>query len=240
MSNIKYNKKNKIFHALGIVLVMILLILVFLFVSRSVSKKIIANNLETIKEMSLHDSNSVNNSLELRYKVLDSIVNYIDSTKGKTVQEIQLMLQDKMAYVPGAKEMLLVDDNGKIYKNTGLIIYDQDIDEMCRDHNDKKDKFVARYNEESKYVEMRHETLLLAVPADLSIGDIHFKYIMALMNIDTIETELKIDSYGGAGFSSIIDAGGNYIVNINKSHSFLTYDNYFEDTKNAKFRACSH
>ncbi len=232
MDNIKNTRKNRILLILRIVFIMIVLVLASLFVSRSVSKRIIDENIETIKEMALHDRKSVNNSLELRYEVLDSIGDSLKSVKIKTVQEMQLQLQDKMVYIPGAKELFLVDDDGKIYKNTGLIAYEEDINEMCGCH---WDRFVERYNTDSKLVELRQEMLLLAVPADLSVQDTHFKYIMAVMDIDTIETELKIDSYGGAGASSIIDVDGNYIVNINKNHSFLTYDNYFEDVKDVEF-----
>ena len=215
-----------------IVFIIIVLVLASLVVSRSVLKRIIDENIETIQEMALHDRKSVNSSLELRYEVLDSIGDSLKREKIKTVQELQLQLQDKMLYTPGARELFLVDDDGKIYKNTGLIAYEEDINEMC---GNRWDRFVERYNAEGKLVEMRQEMLLLAVPADLSVEDTHFKYIMAVMDIDTIETELKIDSYGGAGFSSIIDVDGNYIVNINKSHSFLAYDNYFEDIKDAEF-----
>lgn len=232
MDNIKNTKRNQIILMLRIAPIMIMLIVAFLAVSRFVSKRIINDNVETIQEMALHDGKSVNNSLELRYKVLDSIANSLKDDEQKTIQEMQLLLQDKMVYVPGAREMFLVDDDGKIYKNTGLIAYEEDINEMC---GNRWDRFVERYNVENRLVETRQEMLLLAVPADLNVGDTHFKYIMAVMNIDTIETELKIDSYGGEGFSSIIDVDGNYIVNVNKSHSFFTYDNYFEDIKAAKF-----
>lgn len=228
MDNIINTKRNQILLILRIVLIIIVLVLVSLVVSDSVSKRIIDENIETIQEMALHDRKAVNNSLELRYEVLDSIGDSLKHEKINTVQE----LQDKMVYIPDAGELFLVDDDGKIYTNTGLIAYDEAINEMC---GNRWDRFVERYNAENKPVEMRQEMLLLAVPADLSVQDTHFKYIMAVMNIETIETELKIDSYGGAGFSSIIDTDGNYIVNINKSHSFLTYDNYFRDISNVKF-----
>ena len=214
-----------------IIIIISAAIIAALLVTRTVSNYIIQENLETIQEMALHDEHAVMNSLELRYDVLSAIADSLKREKADDIQQMQLDLQDRLPSVPGAKELFLVDDEGKIYKNSGIIAYRDIIDELCDSHSDK---FTVRYNKVGQMLEEQRELLLIAVPADIKLSDIHFRYIMSIMDIDTLSAELKIDSYDGSGYSSIIDVSGNYIVNINRSHSFLEYDNFFDDLNDAK------
>ena len=226
MNGEKKSPKKKILIALGVLALAALLLLGALAVTGSVSQTIVDENVETICEMAQHDAHSVVNSLKVRYQVLSGIADSLKRSRPADIQELQLLLQDKISSVAGAKEVNLVDDEGQVYKASGLISYRPEVDALCNAHTGS---FAARYNRPDSMFEMRREMLLLASPADFSLGDVHFRYIVATMNIETLSEELKIDSYGGQGFSSIVDEEGNYIVNVNKKHSFLTYDNFFED-----------
>ena len=226
MNGVKKSLKKIILISLIAIVLAVALFLSALLVSNSVSQKIVDENVETIREMAHHDAHSVVNSLTVRYQVLSGIADSMKKSRPADMQELQLMLQDRMPSVAGAKEIFLVDDEGQVYKATGLITYRPEVDALCDAHTGC---FTARYNRPDSMLEMRRELLLLAAPADFSMGETHFRYIVATMNIETLSTELKIDSYGGQGYSSIVDEQGNYIVNVNKKHSFLTYDNFFED-----------
>ena len=221
-----YNTKNII----GVAAIAVAVLLGAFFVARTVSQAVVRENVGIITEMSEHDKHAAMNTLTLRYEVLEGIEDSIKREKADDIQTLQMILQDRLGTVPGAKELSLVDDEGTVYKNTGLIAYEEDVDELCMAHSGR---FAVRYNRADAMYEMRRELLLFAVPADFTVGGVHFQYVIATMNIETLGNELKIDSYGGKGYSSIVDEEGNYIVNVSKSHNFLTYDNFFEDMEEA-------
>ena len=224
-----YNPKIVI----GIAVIVLAVLLAAVLVARAVSRSIINENIGIIKEMSEHDKHATMNSLTLRYDVMEGIADSIKREKADNVQALQMILQDRMGSVPGAKELSLVDDDGNVYKNTGLVAYQAEVDNLCSTHSGR---FAVRYNRPDSFLEMRRELLLFAVPTDFSFKGIHFRYVVATMNIETLGSELKIDSYNGKGYSSIVDEAGNYIVNVSTTHNFLTYDNFFEDLKNAEIR----
>ena len=214
----------------GIAAIVIAVLLGAVLVARTVSRSIVEENVGIIAEMAEHDKHAAMNSLTLRYDVLQGIAESVKREKAGDIQALQLILQDRLGSVPGAKELSLVDDDGNVYKNTGLVAYQAEVDELCSAHTGR---FAVRYNRSHAVYEMRREFLLFAVPTDFSVGDVHFRNIIATMNIETLGNELKIDSYGGKGYSSIVDGDGNYIVNVSTTHNFLTYDNFFEDMEGA-------
>ena len=217
----------------GIAAIVIVLVLAAVLVARAVSGSIVNENIGIISEIAEHDKHAVLNSLNLRYEVLEGIEKSLENAKAEDIQAAQTLLQDRLASVPGAKELSLVDDKGTVYKNNGLAAYLAEVDALCSAHDGR---FAVRYNRPDSVMEMRRELLLFAVPADFSIGGVHFRNLVATMNIETLAGELKIDSYSGQGYSSIVDEDGNYIVNVSKSHNFLTYDNFFEDMEGAAIR----
>ena len=225
----RYNPKN----IPGIAAIVIAVLLGAVLVARTVSRSIVRENVGIITEMAEHDKHAAMNSLTLRYEVLEGIADSIKREKAGDIQALQLILQDRLGSVPGAKELSLVDDDGNVYKNTGLVAYQAEVDELCSAHTGR---FAVRYNRPDAVMEMRRELLLFAVPMDSVVGGVHFRYVLATMNIEELGSELKIDSYGGKGYSSIIDEAGNYIVNVSTSHNFLTYDNFFEDMEGAEIQ----
>ena len=222
----RYNPKIII----GIAAIVLAVFLGAVLVAQTVSRNIVNENIGIIKEMSEHDKHAAMNSLTLRYDVLEGIAGSVKREKADNIQALQMILQDRMGSVSGAKELSLVDDEGNVYKNTGVVAYQAEIDTLCSTHTGR---FAVRYNRPDAVMEMRREMLLIAVPVDFSVGGIHFRNIVATMNIETLGSELKIDSYNGKGYSSIVDEKGNYIVNVSTTHNFLTYDNFFEDLKGA-------
>ena len=225
-ANRRYNPKIVI----GIAALVLVVLLAAVLVARTVSRSIVRENVGIITEMSEHDKHAAMNSLTLRYEVLEGIADSIKREKADDIQALQLILQDRMGTVPGSKELSLVDDDGNVYKNTGVVVYQEEVDKQCNAHSGR---FAVRYNRPDAMIEMRRELLLFAVPTDFTAGGVHFQYVIATMNIETLGNELKIDSYNGKGYSSIIDEAGNYIVNVSTTHNFLTFDNFFEDMEGA-------
>ena len=173
-----YNTKNII----GVAAIAVAVLLGAFFVARTVSQTVVRENVGIIAEISEHDKRGALNGLNVRYGVMEGIAESVRREKAGDVQTLQMILQDRLGSVPGAKELSLVDDDGKVYKNTGVIAYKAEVDELCNEHTGR---FAVRYNRQNAMNEMRRELLLIAVPVNFSVGGVHFRYIVATMNIET-------------------------------------------------------
>lgn len=214
-----------------------LLAIVFNRVISSATDRIISSNIEAMTELARHDKNSINNSLNLRWEEMETIASKIEAAGYARSAEVISALKYQLDYVSSAEYLMLVDDNGILYRNSGLVAEDWYLSELC---SGQTGRFAVRYNDTSAmWMELRKEMLILGVPVDFSVGDIDFDWLLCQLDIATLENELKIQSYDSEGFSSVIDTEGNYIVNISRSHSLLTYDNFFDDLEGAEFEGYS-
>lgn len=210
-----------------------LLVVIFNMIFSSVTSRILSSNLEAMEELAKHDENSIRNSLNLRWNEMETVAARIEEEKCSHSEEVIAALNDDLDYVSSAQYMMLMDSDNLLYRNTGLVAEVDYLSELC---NEQSGRFVTRYNADStRWMELRQEILILGVPVDFNVGDIHFDWLLCQLDIYTLEKELKIDSYNSEGFSSVIDTNGNYIINISRSHSLLTFENFFEDLENAEF-----
>ena len=86
-------------------------------------------------------------------------------------------------------------------------------------------------------METRKETVLYGVRMDgLEVEGVRFVAILGQCSITSIQDQLRIDSFGGRGFSSVIDSNGYYIVNTNRTNSFKQRDNFFEQLDSGTFK----
>lgn len=211
-----------------------LLALSFAGIMSAVTNRIMETNIVSIEELVKHDVNSIYNSLNLRWSEMETVAAKIEDANYTQSEEMISAMQEQLDYVSSAEYLMFVDSDGILYRNSGLVAKDEYMSALCSRQNGK---FATRYNDTSMvWMEIRKEMLVLGVPVDFNVGEIHMEWFLCRLNISTIEKELKIDSYNSEGFSSVIDGEGNYIVNVSQSHSLLTYDNFFEDLRDARFR----
>ena len=78
------------------------------------------------------------------------------------------------------------------------------------------DRFVVRRDNTSTKLDYKKEQLLIGSKIEpFTVGDNRFEYIVSYYDIASLQNELKIDSYNGQGYSSVIDSDGNFIVYVN-------------------------
>lgn len=217
-----------------IIVCAVLLAISFTGIMSAVRDRIVETNLVSIEELVKHDANSIYNSLSLRWSEMETVAEKIAEADYTQSSEVILALKDHLDYVSSAEYLICVDSDGVLYRNSGLVAQDDYLSALCEEQDGR---FAARYNDTATvWAETRKEMLVLGVPLDFDVGEIHYEWLLCRLDISTLEKELKIDSYNSQGFSSVIDEEGNYIVNVSKSHSLLTYDNFYEDLKDAEFR----
>ena len=209
----------------------IVAVLTFFGVYRVVSGQIVDYNTSTMTELTLHDRNSVLNSVNLRFDNLSTIAAMIVKAEPKTMEDARALLQEQLSYIPGAKNLSLMAEDGVLYRNTGLFLQDPVARGFCDRH---EGNFVGSYNSHGNIIENQKEMLIEAVPIDLTVDGKHMTHLIALLDLKVMRSELKVDSYDGEGFSSVIDENGFYIVSVSASHSYLDRENFFKDLQDAK------
>ena len=194
---------------------------------------IVKINTDSMEEIAMHDSLSVYNSINIRWDEMENASRILTSKQFDTLTDLCVELRDIHEIITSSDYVMLLSDDGTEYRGTGYIGPNA---ELVAATKGQTGEFVKRYNEnESKWIELRKEMLVLGVPIDYELNGVHFNWMLCKVNISVIESELKVESYEGKGFSSVIDMEGDYIINITEYHSVGDFDNFFEDMADAKF-----
>ncbi len=221
-------KKHILFAIVGF---LIIIFFCFMFLTNAVNDRIIETNIGTMEEISLHDANSVRNSIKLRWENMEGFARDLSKEKYADIYECLSAMNRRIDNIPAADKVGLLDSDGTYYLSNGVVRKNSSIFEIA---GDKEGNFVSRINEDVHFNENSAEVILLGTPMDCMMGDIHVKWLICQFPINTLEKELKIHSYNDEGYSSVIDADGNYIINMSRTHNFLTYDNFYDDLANAR------
>ena len=195
-----------------------------------VNKQILNTNIQSMEELALHDQRSIKNSIELRWDTMEGVSRRMSSRGWQSEEELILAMKELIDNVPSVDKIILLDEEGTEYGSSGLVREDSYLQEICDTHTER---FIERINTTSYFRENRQEMLFEAVPVDFEVCGHRMKWLICQFPISTLESELKVDSYNGEGFSSVIDAEGNYIINVSRTHSFGTYDNFLKDLQDA-------
>ena len=204
----------------------------FLLLSDSVNRKIIASNVNTMEEIALHDAGSIRNSILLRWDNMEGVAKEVSESELNDNDELLEILKAKTASIPSATKISLLDSEGTNYYSNGLVEKDSYLENPVEG---RTERFAVRLNTDTSFRENKREVIILGVPVNFSADGKRFQWLICQFPIDTLEKELKITSYDGEGYSSVIDADGNYIINMSRNHSFLSYDNFFKDLADADF-----
>jgi len=124
---------------------------------------------------------------------------------------------------------MLLDDNGNIYRASGIIDYRPYEYDLFITQKDK-DRFVLRLDSKNdNHIESTYQNLLYSINTDITIDGIHYIAIMVSSPLTHLEDSLSITSYNGDGYTTIIDSEGNYLINKNYgAYSYTKRLNIFD------------
>lgn len=232
----KIGRKN--FIRITAILVAVVLVVSFasIFVSNNVHSQIVKYNVLTIEELGHHDCTALNATINSRWSFLNAIADVIEQNGIAAISVIPDFLHAEVGRVPDAKSLALMDEDGNLYSNNGLIRFNEEVyaASAAADGN-----FAVRYNSNGVILEERKERLVFGVPMDYSIDGVRFTALTAELDVNTLTDEMKLDSYNRRGFSTVIDLSGNYVVNVSKKHSYLTFDNFFNELAGGKLEGAT-
>lgn len=202
---------------------------------QQVSKNIINTNIATMNEVALHDSMAVESVINERWSLLEALGNDLRHERFTTTKEVLAELRQGRHFV-NAKMLVLVDDKGTVYRSTGLI-GDKDDAKIAQELGNEEKRIVKRYDYVSpNYVQFNQEYLLVGVKLKpFTVEGTTYTHLAALIRVRDIEKNLSVQSYQGEGVGYVIDSNGYYVVNIYRSHNFMTRENFFDDIKGRSF-----
>ncbi|WP_251213170.1 hybrid sensor histidine kinase/response regulator [Adlercreutzia murintestinalis] len=182
----------------------------------------------SVDEISSHDVESVEGSLDNAYGRLDSVAKRMAVYDVQTIQEAQEQMNLEAASSSMFNAIYLLDTNGALYSssyaryNAGEHTYD----EMFADGSNN---FVMLYDDTYGKLETTKESLIYGVRMDgMTIGDHQFVAMLGRSDLSAIRDQLLIESFDGQGISSVINPAGYYIVSAAPATDLSGRNNFYD------------
>lgn len=183
-----------------------------------INQVLIESNIENMVEMSQHDKRTLSNILNSQWESLNNIpeiIKKLDITEDDKIIEC-LQINDRM--YDGNSITMIITSEGMCYQSDGMIENYIDGYNLISEYDDN---FAIINNlTQHSVIEKRKEYIIIGIKLDnLTVGDKHFEYALRRININALDYDLEIDSYGGEGFCSVINKEGSFITNRNRTDS---------------------
>ena len=204
---------------------------VLYFGNKAYTRAIVEINSAHIEELADHDVKIISSSISSRLSTLTKIADDIHYWSKKDGTSVKDLLHTDAGFLEKADKITLVSDDGFVISSNNVIENRPDVAEVC---SNSAAKFVCRFdNTDDNIPDQRREYLLYGIRIKpVEVEGHTCSYLCCFVRPVNLENELMMENYGGQGFSSVIDTDGNYILNINRSHSFMDRDNFFDDFEN--------
>ncbi len=190
-----------------------------------ITDRMINSSLHNMEELSKHDEISITSGIEHRWNEVKGIATEIKQSKFDTTEKMLENLNIKAQSIQCIEAVLLTNE-GEKYSSKYSIGNDAELLKQCQ--NMQNDKFVFRFDTNNIYAGGRQQKLVVGIKlSPFTVEGKKFEYIVCYYDIDSLSKELKIDSYNGLGYSSVIDLDGYYLVSVNRETSHLERDNFF-------------
>lgn len=220
-------KRGKILGTATIIFsIAIIIVLCNIYIDQ-VRKAIESNSIDNIKELTLHDIKQTEAILERTWGELVSITTRLRAYNCKTLLDVQTRLtleRESSSFY----SVYLIDEDGNIYTD-GLTVLSKERQHIYALFEHYKERsFTVRYTDIEGISELRKSTLLYGVHIPpITIEGIDFIGVVGLKKISDIQTQMKIESFGGRGYTNIINTNGEYIVSKTLLSGINNKDNFF-------------
>ena len=200
---------------------------------RQIDDKIYQSMIDNIQELAEHDLNAIKTNVDKNWNQLQAIHSRMLYYKYSSIGEIQERLHVEQN-TNGIEKLYYVDENGKLYSGDYIIAEDSN---LMLEFKEEDDRFVVRYDEVNTSIpELQREYLLYGIQIEPWVVEgVVFTHMLSKIPLDSMQDDLIIQSYDGQGSSSVVDADGYYIININKALSFQERQNFYTDFNQKQF-----
>lgn len=200
---------------------------------RQINDKIYRSMIDNIQELAKHDLNAIKMNVEKNWNQLEAIHDRMTYYQYSSIGGVQERLHVEQN-TSGIEKLYYVAEDGKLYSGDYVISEDLDL----KSKFEKEDgRFVIRYDDvKTDIPELQREYLLYGIPIEpWEVEGVVFVGMLSKTLTDSMQDDLIIQSYDGQGSGSVVDADGNYIVNLDKSLSFQERQNFYSAFGKGRF-----
>ncbi len=213
--------------AAAVISAVVLIIAVFSLVNRFLKN----SNIDTVEEISVHDEFALTSILDDEWESMDTLMAMLKTpqvTTEKSVLEALRIYNERYS----ESVTMLVDEDGTCLRSDGVIM---SMPELYESISGNDGNFAMRQDVAYRELaEAKKELLIFGKRIPNTTIDGHtFTHIVRRVKISELDSKLKLDSFGGKGFASVIDRDGYYIINMNRSASVTVRDNFLDKLKGA-------
>ena len=229
-------KRGNLIIILVTIIVIIAIYYSYQLFSKLLTTRIVETAITNMREISKHDEASIVSGLEHRWSNLEGIAKEIRQNKYENTADMLKQLNIKAQTVESI-EIVLVTEEGKAYSSNYSIKDDKEILELCQ--NSSKDRFVYRKDDDKNIAaDTRKEQLLIGNKiTPFTIDGNRFVYIIGYYGTSQLKDELKIESYGGRGYSSVIDKDGIFLVSIYQDRNLFEREDFYTVLSKSEIRS---
>lgn len=219
------NRKKTI----GIIVVaaaaMIVAVCVYLM---QLSSTVAGNLMDSVEEISRHDVETIEGSLDDSYARLGSVADRMEVYDVSNVHEAQEQLNLEAASSALFNAIYLLEDDGTLYSSSYVRI-DADAHTYDELMADGREHFVMLYDDANGKLETTKESLIFGIRLEpLVIGDRTFVAMLGRSDLSAISNQLVIESFNGEGVSSVVNSQGYYIVSASPATDLDGRDNFYD------------
>ena len=186
------------------------------------------NLMSTVDEISHHDVETIEGSLEDAYGRLGSVTKHLEVYEARDVQEAQERLNLEAAASNLFNALYLMDSEGYLYSSSYVVMGPDEhaYGELAADGGEP---FVMLYDDGLGRLETTKESLIFGIPLnDFQLGGRTFVALLGRSDLSAISNQLIIESFDGQGVSSVVNDKGYYIVNASPATDLAGEDNFYE------------
>lgn len=219
------NRRKTIVIIATAAVVMALAVWVYLM---QLSSTVAGNLMTTVDEISRHDVETIEGSLDNSYARLNSVAERMDVYDVRDIYEAQEQMNLEAASSALFNAVYLLEDDGTLYSSSYVRIEadDHTYDELMADG---REHFVMLYDDANGKLETTKESLIFGIRLNnLVIGDKTFVAMLGRSDLSAISDQLVIESFDGEGVSSVVNSRGYYIVSASPATDLAGRDNFYD------------
>ncbi len=212
-----------------IVLVILIVIVSIIYIYILQLQQVVNNNtMSSMQEISSHDLQSIQSYLDYGWTELENIS---ERTKLSNVSTRDMLMEHlyREAYTATFNNLFILDSQGRLYKDDHTVVEPGAHDLNRFIPKNDSGRLVVRYDYKEGSEGGERDVILYSVTLDdYNVDGTDYVCLIGVRDVDFIRGKIKIDSFNGEGYSSIIDSEGNFIVNIEMEQRIAKRENFFD------------
>ncbi len=192
------------------------------------SQTVAGNLMSSVDEISRHDVESIEGTLDNSYARLESVAKRMAVYDVETIQQAQEQMNLEAASSALFNAVYLLDSEGYLYSSS-YVRFDPDehaYDELMADG---RDHFVMLYDDANGKLETTKESLIYGIRlSGMTIDGRHFVALLGRSDLSLIRDQLLIESFDSQGISSVVNNQGYYIVSASPATDLAGRNNFYD------------